>query len=153
MSRHKHDWKASEFQGGILGTFSVRMVWQCVRGKCYATRTEQLKVRKPRPDAISDSDRAVKESEKWRRKNTASTSTPSPKQPEELEELDFEEWLEIEPMVKEREPELDRTPLIPTEPIPQEVMDWLAKYDKEKFKELALTSHVLQGKKIVWSRA
>ena len=142
MSRHKHDWKASEFQGGILGTFSVRMVWQCVRGKCYATRTEQLKVRKPRPDAISDSDRAVKESEKWRRKNTASTSTPSPKQPEELEELDFKEWLAIEPMVKEQAGgKVDRKPMAllgDGEYLTEEQIDYMRVHDKERLMELIL---------------
>ena len=147
MSRHKHDWKASEFQGGILGTFSVRLVWQCVRGKCYATRTEQLKVRKPRPDAISDMDRAIKEQDKRLRKNTASTSTPSPKQPEEREELDFEEWLEIEPMEKEQAAgEVTRTPMIQLEDgeyLTQEQINYMRVHDKERLMELILLNRAV----------
>ena len=147
MSRHKHDWKASEFQGGILGTFSVRLVWQCVRGKCYATRTEQLNVRKPRPDAISDMDRAIKEQDKRLRKNTASTSTPSPKQPEEREELDFEEWLEIEPMEKEQAAgEVTRTPMIKLEDgeyLTQEQINYMRVHDKERLMELILLNRAV----------
>tara|TARA_R110002012_G_scaffold167189_5_gene330651 strand:- start:8356 stop:8643 length:288 start_codon:yes stop_codon:yes gene_type:complete len=95
----------------------------------------------------------MKEADKRLRKNTLSTDTSSQKQPEQLEELDFHEWLEIEPMVEERGPELIKSPLIPTEPIPQEVVDWLAKYDREKYLEVELSSRLLQGKKIISSRA
>ena len=153
MRNHKHDWKASEVRAGILGTFEIRLVWFCVRGGCKSTRTEQLRVRKPRADALTDADRSMKEADKRLRKNTLSTDTSSQKQPEQLEELDFHEWLEIEPMVEERGPELIRSPLIPTEPIPQEVVDWLAKYDREKYLEVELSSRLLQGKKIISSRA
>ena len=142
MRVHKHDWKASEVRAGILGTFEVRLVWYCVRGGCKQTRTEQLKVRKPRPDAISDIDRAIKEQDKRLRKNTASTSTPSPKQPEEREELDFKEWLAIEPMVKEQAAgKVDRKPMAllgDGEYLTEEQIDYMRVHDKERLMELIL---------------
>ena len=152
MTSHKHDWKASEFVGGILGTFSIRLVWQCVRGKCNATRTEQLRIRKPRRDAVTDGQKSWKLAEKMSEAHYKTKGKSTPKQPEPLEELDFHEWLEIEPMVKEPAAGLNKTP-VPLEPIPQEVMDWLEKNDYEKFKELSITSLLLQGKKIMWTPA
>ena len=66
--KHEHDWKISGTEIGILGGFGVDVVWRCVKRGCYGTRTEQLRIRKPRKDALTDLERSERAQEKTRAK-------------------------------------------------------------------------------------
>lgn len=67
MARHKHDWKLESLRTWVNAS-AVTVTWKCTRGRCFGYRTDEVRFRKPRNDALTDSERSERQRDLMRRK-------------------------------------------------------------------------------------